>query len=337
MMRWVVAAVLLLLASAPAAAVEQRCTDLGADCVCHNDFTGTSYSDIGGGFYARNPANADSRSCGVQTPNAGRVTFWTSGGGPTAVIGGGPNGVNVAQLPWIVINEPTTAQRPSTGRFGARYYIKLGSGYESTSPSGTPCQNDKYIQISGQGVGEEPSYHTANQNGFYWNGDGGGYTPSWTPASRIGHWIRMEMYVNELSSLSRRYEVYMLDLTTGETSSRTNLVCAAPCGLPATLLEGLHRYRALNCAGTYQITHLLMARWSTNAGQRIGAATEVETGGPVINHYTLALAPGPYAVTGTDGTLTRLPGPTQIGFIHTAAIVIIIVAVIGLARFSNVD
>jgi hypothetical protein len=101
-----------------------------------------------------------------------------------------------------------------------------------------------------------------------------------------------------------RLQVFMQDVTTVPQPAELKILDTAAtctnCGTPdwsSTVANQLTRssygaviwdlYRNWGpgngstgpCPGFYGITHLMAAAWSTDAGQRIGAATEIEGGG----------------------------------------------------------
>jgi hypothetical protein len=70
-------------------------------------------------------------------------------------------------------------------------------------------------------------------------------------------------------------EVTIIDLATN--SSVANL---RPPVLMSTINSNNHRWSpsGSGCAGFRGISHYIMAGWTTNSGQRIGAAAEIESG-----------------------------------------------------------
>ncbi len=73
------------------------------------------------------------------------------------------------------------------------------------------------------------------------------------------------MYASALDT-SRRYEVYMTDVTTGETSSRVNMLPATPADHPVSMFNGVHRYRADICNGSHDLAYYVFAHWPSNGG-----------------------------------------------------------------------
>jgi hypothetical protein len=260
----------LLLPSTEGEAAEQRCNQLGANCVCARSLVTSRWvaSSNSGFYYEADQNTGDSKLCSTLTAD-GRATVWTPNSGSLSVASG-LNGQSVTQhsgLTFVV--EPSSAVINSlSGRVGARYYFQLGPGYQSTLDGG--CSNDKYIHIG--------QYFTANTNGFYWNGDGSGFGIK--PSQVIGKWMRLELYVNNYQNPTS-YEVYLKNVTDGTPEiARTNLPPGA--GVAGSMMPGnthpVHRYRAGSCSGSSKMMYVLMAHWPTNSGQRIGPAAEVEGG-----------------------------------------------------------
>jgi len=130
------------------------------------------------------------------------------------------------------------------------------------------------------------------------------------PASfQKGKWWRDEIVITNVNGTPMRIQVFRQDVTTSPRPAElkimdTALTCTG-CGNPdwsATVASQVSRplyngsviwdlYRCFNggcdnfsstgpCPGFYAITYMMGAAWSTNAGQRIGPAIEIEGGAP---------------------------------------------------------
>jgi hypothetical protein len=162
-----------------------------------------------------------------------------------------------------------------------RYYMKLGPGYQTTGDGG--CTNDKYIQWG--------DYLTAYNTGFTNSGDGG--RMSVRPASIIGKWVRLEMYLDSHANPST-YTVFIKNITDGTAEQK--MTFPARLGLiPPITTHPIHRYRAGTCDGGSAMMYAIVAHWPTPAGQRIGPAAELEggSGGGGATASTSGTAPMP--------------------------------------------
>src|SRR5207249_3288417 len=128
------------------AAPEQRCDELGSNCVCARSLSATSWvqSSSPDFYYEANQDTSDAKLCSIVTAD-GRATVWTPDRGSISVVPG-LNGISALQHAGkSFVVEPSDAMKASmTGRVGIRYYFHLNPGYESTGDGG--CTNDKYIQ-----------------------------------------------------------------------------------------------------------------------------------------------------------------------------------------------
>jgi len=73
------------------------------------------------------------------------------------------------------------------------------------------------------------------------------------------------------------------ELTLIDLSTNASVANLTPPSLMSQITSNNHRFSALgSCQGWLGISHYMMAGWTTDAGQRIGAATEVEGVGGAI-------------------------------------------------------
>ena len=117
-----------------------------------------------------------------------------------------------------------------------------------------------------------------------------------------GKWVRWEIVVVNRDSSVDPWEqhVYVKNITDNGAEYEVASSCdvggnlAAPCTQRATAVFNnfhVNGYRQDNCPGTRAYSHLLFAGWDTNAGQRIGAAVEIESGGGSGGDTTPPAAP----------------------------------------------
>lgn len=216
---------LLLLSSIPTLAAEQRCTDLGAECVCSEPLNTNSLvlspdSPTGSGFY--NPADSTTKECrdyqptspdlgglAILTPTA-RDLFASNSGEEITNLPAGHTNTYVARRPeghtggWEL---GTGFDRMPAGkaRFAARWYIYYSAVYDYAFENS--CTNGKIANIYGA-VGTNSGL-TISMNGvqqpgaysfFYWSPqhqDCCGFGPSndgFSIGTR-GKWWRIEAVV----------------------------------------------------------------------------------------------------------------------------------------------
>lgn len=322
-------------------AAEQRCNELGANCVCSEPFQMTNFTqNIDKAFW--NPTDSSTKECGFEVaghpisrntqdvkpqsdatalsrlPTGHSISRFVSGGtGMNGVFFIGGN-VNSAAL-------------------GATYNARMAvRGYVYHSPDynfrdDTPACHSKFLQ------GSPGSWHWENYMGpiHQYEFTGSNFGPSsafprdccWgSPGAAIrlvkgdwrGHWFRFEDVVTNRSGSGARHILYMKDVTKGVTqlNGGAEFVAADWYGTdtgpdnwdssfnrsitsnPRLLPVAVNFYREISagggCVGWRGLSHLMIAGWDTDAGQRIGAAAEIESG------------------QGGGGTGTPPPAPTNL-------------------------
>ena len=91
--------------------------------------------------------------------------------------------------------------------------------------------------------------------------------------NRSGPNFDLKMYAK--NATDNGPELTIIDLA---TDNRVNKL--TPPALMSTILSNNHRFSGSGtCRGWIGISHYMMAGWTTSAGQRIGPAREVESGG----------------------------------------------------------
>jgi hypothetical protein len=145
-------------------------------------------------------------------------------------------------------------------------------------------------------------------------GDGGPTGNDW-----LGKWWRIEVIFINRAGPGFDAKVYMRNITDDEPEIKVIDLQAAgfppwtssltpPQRMDAMLVNNFRHA----CAGWIGISHYMMAGWDTNAGQRIGAAEEVEgePGGDTTDPTISITAPtsSPTYLTATD-PITTIAGP----------------------------
>ena len=283
------------------AANEKVCDSMGGNCVCSHSFQTPliTLANTGGGLCPREQDDAGKR-CGEVLNDDGRPMFFIDQGGLPFVQNapGLPPGVNAMELRshsglGIKLIAATQGMETFQGRVGVRQYVYYSSSpaYQSTNYGVTSCTNDKQMRIG--------DYWTAQSTGYAQSSTGGNYSPG--PEQLRGKWVRLEMYVDNHQSPTR-YDVYWKNITDNgpeyhaSFGPRIGIYNAGnPCSEPGNpsschypdnkrpwVVDG---YREGNCDGYRRYAYVMMANWTTNSGQRIPPAVEIESGA--------SLPPGP--------------------------------------------
>lgn len=317
------------------AANEQRCTELGANCVCSEPLNTATYTSPTNAFY--NPTDTIpgvDKECLRATGFPGTVledsTFrYVSQSG----------GEMFTALPFLspkinyILRTKTTAEGNAGGggqfvgtqytasnpsaRRAFRYYLYWSPTYEFyTNPT---CVNSVKIMQFGHNstlsfIFEPAGSYFATGAWIGWSFgafsgmDQGPGDPAnaglGTPSYLRGYWFRIEAVTtnnNASDPAPFTFKVYMKNVTlnTPEQLIIDSTVPTAQRGTPAssfppwssTMATTMHPtsgdnmdqmyinlFRRDTCSGYKGMSHLLFAAWSTDAGQRINAATEIEGG-----------------------------------------------------------
>jgi len=151
---------------------------------------------------------------------------------------------------------------------------------------------------------EQSLQWSINSNGCCTGPGPGNNRQPLTEAQRRGKWVKWELYMNNTrtTGVATTFEVWetLIDPVNAANNIEVKYVdTSVPKDFPnganwttalATTLHPLadmtdfsvNMFRSNNgnvCTGYAGYTHFLMAAWNTNAGQRIGAAVEIEGGG----------------------------------------------------------
>lgn len=201
---------------------------------------------------------------------------------------------------------------PDTGTFLARgamrYYIFRTSNFEFRGDGTTGCDNAKQLTFNSDTLvdNSDGNIHTYNYQTWAPNfidccaAAGGGPHPNdlnlvkqdwrgkwWrieiAMTNRDGPGYNLQMFVKNITDEGDEFEV--IDLSLDDPGAVQPWV-AAPTTLQPTermnkMEVNLFRDAGATgtCKGWQAISHYMVAGWDTDAGQRIGAATEVESGG----------------------------------------------------------
>jgi hypothetical protein len=322
-------AVLAVTVSAVASAQEQRCGELGANCVCSEPFKMTGFTQEYGSDYW-NPNDSTAKQCGqeqlnnpISRPRQGVAIVTDStalsrlptGNAVPRFVGSDPGDYDV----YLAGGDKNVANIGAQyeKRMSIRFYIYHSPDYNFRYDS--PGCHSKFLQGSA-GDGYAP-WHWENFEGYIHQYEFA--SANWGPAGTFprdccwnapgaqiklgkadwkGHWFRVEaVVINRAGGPAPngvRNILYMKDVTKGVTqlNGGKEFIAADWAGTdtgPApwlgwnnitsnprlkTVMVNLYREvpSGGQCLGWRGISHMMIAGWDTDSGQRIGSAMEVE-------------------------------------------------------------
>jgi hypothetical protein len=204
-------------------------------------------------------------------------------------------------------------------RIAARWYKWFSSTFQFKDEGA--CENSKHAEVGAStildvldaGNGTHINYHTYGYDTYspgsdgYTSGPAAGFANNVLYSAAKGKWWRYEMVVTGRASSSFRMRLYGRNIT--DDSAEVTLIDTdegadhpgqTPPALISRMVSNNHRFGT--CNGNFGLSHFLLASWSTDAGQRIGAASEIEggEGGDV----TAPVLSSPNAGTPTGGGTT---------------------------------
>jgi hypothetical protein len=302
----------------PSEAAEQRCNDLSDNCVCSEPLNTNSYTQVTSGYWAANDTSSKKCSIegvagAVVTDGSGfKYQAVSSGEAITRLPATHRN-------TWVLrtndggggqfVGTKFPSSSPSA-RIAMRVYRYWSSNYSWTGQGG--CLNSSKILQFGapapildgpsanhQLYGWTPStWNIPSGTDCCWFGPGPtNVQGTYNPSNFNGKWWRFEMIVRNAlptggPTIIEIYRKNVTDNLPEEKVIDTSMVTAQPVGTNwssalATSLKPKQRvdnlwvdwFRNGSCTGFAALTHVLAAAWSTDAGQRIGGAVEIEGGG----------------------------------------------------------
>ena len=293
-------ALLAIIWAANVQAAEQRCTDLdataGASCICSEPLNTTTF---GGTQPQFNPADSTTKECSAEGVAGAAVTRNSpvTGSNDTTALNALPPGNKVSNFVRPAQNDhqnlffvghgvPVSA---SFVRLAARWYIWHTPTFDFANEA--TCNNSKIAEFDNDSrVDYLGQFHTYNYLQFTPKVDccvtGPGPNSGIPSGQMKGKWWRFEIVMTNRSGPAYDLKMYgrnvtdngpeLLIIDLSRNSSVNNLT---PPSLMSKILSNNHRFSASGtCRGWLGISHYMMAGWTTNAGQRIGAAVEVEPG-----------------------------------------------------------
>lgn len=357
---------LLLVVSLPEVArtAEAKCLTppSGGTCICSEPLQATSYPSVALDHY--NPNDSTSFECGQSAVAGAAISHLSGRPAPTAST----NAVAMAALPsGHAVARFMTAGSGSTGqnvghsngipsnivRLATRWYVYHTSDFvmkgdtDVPGSSGGQC-NSKWSEHWPPGPGgvDNRVDYTA---GFHiyefatWPNaisccvSGPRFGGSITSPAMRGKWMLSEIVIGPVAGPNTRIQMFLRNITDNgpevteiDTNAESELIDMSPPQRVVAILQ--NNFRVDNggspCLGTAYFSHFMTMGWTTNAGQRIGAATEVEGTGQTPNNFNVLATQGTYGVTGAVAGLTQLAGPTQVGFVVRVVLPVVVVALL---------
>ena len=281
--------------ASPAAGAEQRCTELGANCSCSEPLNTNLFTTFNSSFV--NPADSTTKQCVGESLVYGGASYWSGGGNLRIDAESGMPSGNTVNWVWTSTQTSGTTKidaappASATRRMCSRLYAKFSNDYQGTGEGS--CQNNKIMWA--------PQYQSSLPNSENYVTQGGG-APSWGishagfstsdgvvtgSGSILNHhdcmtsWCRFEMCMggNVLAGTNLYVDGSVVVLNDGRTQTFPRTFIGNANGAPANRNQPYLAYRQGTCAGTRSVSHVISAEWTTDAGQHIGKAYEVEGGG----------------------------------------------------------
>lgn len=300
-------------------AEEQRCNELGANCICSEPFNTATIVRLTSWW---NPGDTNSKPCNGEDSLLGNVitgSITMTMANTPAVLAKLPAGHSVTRFVRAHdghaggLSLGHNSSSIPTKRVAFRWYV-----YHSATSNGDPanfkwsdndlggsCGNSKFFhagdisnEVVNSGFFNDGSTDFVSSYTIYdWKYNGGksttGVTAAWrTPPKDLrGNWYRYELVlVNRNGGASPnglRMYLYMKNVTTNGPEvtfwDTTRDFKTASANNDLTPAHNIYRiavnaFRNGNCPGYQGFSHLMLAGWNTDDGQRIGAAKEVEGG-----------------------------------------------------------
>lgn len=291
---------LMLVVPGVAQAEEQRCTELGASCVCSEPLNTTTFA---GGPDFWNPADSTTKQCSVESGSSGGAIVRTSNtitsSADATALAALPGGHSVSRFVRANDNHTGTFYlgngvpvSSSFVRLAARWYIWHTPTFDFKEEGS--CENSKIAQFDNNALADHTvSFHTYSYTDFKPSIDccvTGPGPNSFIPTSQMkGKWWRWEFVMTNRSGPNFDLKMYGKnvtddgpELTILDLSANKAVANLTPPSLMSAILSNNHRYSGSgSCRGWIGISHYMMAGWTTNAGQRIGLALEIESPGSI--------------------------------------------------------
>ncbi len=320
---WPALLLLFVLVSVPVSSAwsqEARCNELGAQCICAEQFNTGTYSLLfsdPGGAEQWNPVDSNStKQCSQEATNYSVIV--EQGNGPIARNASNSPAPFQAlpaghQLTWVLSRAVGDGRLeagaaglqsvPGTGTYqqiNVRWYYYHTSDFAFKGDPGSTCENTKWTEHWPNSLSNRVDYtaglHIYSHLGWSPSLDccqsGPGPRSGFPGSSTFaGKWFRWEIVVGPRSGSSYRFRMYGTDVTSGgptllyldNMEPGSPVAGVAPPAPFNTAVTNWNRFNgAGTCPGYRAITHYMLAGFPTiSESNRIGAAPEVEGSGPL--------------------------------------------------------
>lgn len=281
------------------ATTEARCTELGSGCICSEILDSASYIESPTDFWRASDASA--KPCSQDGTGRPVVrTATVAGTNDATMLAALPAGATVSYALWPDEDEHEGTFFVGNGdavsgtlvRLAARWYIYHTPVFDFKL-EGT-CDNSKIAELNNGSLVDytTPNFHTYNYTTWSPSVDccvsGPGPDNNVPSADMKGNWWRFELVITNRSGPDYRLQMYGKNVTDDEAEiemidlwDNASVDNLTPPSLMSMLLSNNHRFAAAGvCRGWLAISYYMMAGWTSDAGQRIGAASEIEGGAP---------------------------------------------------------
>jgi len=275
-------------------AEEARCTALGSGCICSEPFNTATFTGTVPYF---NPADSTTKECTVEGSTGNAVVRNSDtiiGSNDATALAALPSGNSVSRFLRADDNHTSMfsagngiAVSSSFVRLAARWYLYHTPTYDFKGENA--CDNSKIMEFDNDArIDYAGGFHTYNYLAFSPSVDccvaGPGPDHAVATSSMKGKWWRFEAVFTNRSGPDFNVVMYGKNITDNgpeleiiNLSNDPSVDNLTPPSLMSAMYTNNHRFGT--CNGWLGISHYIMAGWTTNAGQRIGAASEIEGGG----------------------------------------------------------
>jgi len=279
-----------------AQAEEQRCAELGANCICSEPLNTTTFT---GGPPSWNPADSTTKQCSAEGVAGGAIARNTrdlAGSSDATALAALPAGHSVSHFlragdghSGIFFVGNGGGVSSSFVRLAARWYIWYTPVFDFKAEGS--CENSKIAELNNNArIDYTVGFHTYNYLEFSPSIDccvsGPGPSHSLPSSQLKGKWWRYEVVMTNRSGPNFGLQMYGKnvtddgpELTIIDLSVDKRVSNLTPPSLMSAIL--VNNYRQGTCRGWLGISHYMTAGWTTNAGQRIGPAAEIESPGSI--------------------------------------------------------
>jgi len=295
-------AVFLAFVAVAAYGQEARCTELGSGCICSEPFQMTGFAQAGGGAFW-NPNDTSTKQCDAEGGTGYAISRNTQdivASTDATALAALPVGHSISRFmragsnhTGIFFGGNSQSISSSFVRISARWYVYYTPTYDFKNEGS--CTNSKVTEHDHNSrIDYTGGFHTYN----YISGDG------WSPGADCcssgpvgtggsllttssvlkGKWWRYEVVMTNRNGPDFRIQFFAKNVTDNGTEIPVIDLWnngAVDNLTPPTLMSKIafNHYRETSCQGWIGTSHYMVAGWTSDTGQRISAASEIEGGG----------------------------------------------------------